>query len=200
MVKIMGEKRERFYTISARLVFSGIIVVLLAVFVVGLSIVINKGSVTPLLGLGAVVTGPGPAIQTNQTATHPIIISVGCSPLSTTYKCLNPAFNASTGILTVALSQNSGYNWTGVTVRFVTAGTVYSQTGVPELSWSPPFAVNVAGGLMSNTTKYINIPITSGAVSVGTNITGSIWAKYQLQVGGQVFYANISSAHIVVKQ
>jgi hypothetical protein len=85
-----------------------------------------------------------------------------------------------------------------VTVRFVTAGTTYSH-GVPELSWSPPEAVNVTGGLLTNTTKYVSIPITSGPVAVGTNITGSIVAKYQLNIGGEVSYANISSAVITVK-
>ena len=184
----MGEKREKFNTVSARLVFSGIIVVLLVALIVGLSIFINHGPIMPILGiLGTTTIKPS------------ITISAGCSPLSTTYKCLNPTFNASTGILSVALSQDTGYNWTSVTVRFVTAGTVYSQTGVPELSWSPPYAVNVTGGMLSNATKYVNIPITSGPVAIGTNITGSIWAKYQLQVGGSVSYANMSSAIIVVK-
>jgi hypothetical protein len=58
----------------------------------------------------------------------------------------------------------------------------------------------VTGGLLSNATKYVNIPITSGPVAVGTDITGSIWAKYQLNIGGEVSYANMSSAVIVVKR
>ena len=200
----MGEKREKFYTVSARLVFSSIIVVLLVALIVGLSMVINNGPIVPLLGIiGPSVSAATTTVMGSGTATvmpAPIVISVGCSPLSTSYGCLNPSFNATTGILTVALSQDTGYNWTSVTVRFVTAGTTYSQTKVPELSWSPPAAVNVTGGLLSNVTKYVNIPITSGPVSVGANITGEIWAKYQLQVGEMVSYKNMSSAHIVVKQ
>ncbi len=198
----MGEKREKFYTVSARLVFSSIIVVLLIALVVGLSLAINKGQVLPLLGVngGAAATSPVTTVAAyaNQTApAAPIVVSVGCTPLSTTYRCLNPSFNLTSGTLTVALSQDTGYNWTSVTVRFVPLGTTYSN-GVPELSWSPPMAVNVTGGLLSNATKYINIPITSGPVSVGSNITGSIWTKYQLQVGEGVSYANMSSARIVV--
>jgi hypothetical protein len=192
----MGNKRERFYTISARLLFSSIVIVLLVALILGLSVVINKGPIIPLLGV--IGTGTTTAAYITPTTAPPIIISVGCV-LSLNYKCENPSFNATTGILTVALSQDTGYNWTSVTVRFVTAGTTYSH-GVPELSWSPPQAVNVTGGLLSNTTKYVNIPITSGPVTVGTNITGSIWAKYQLQVGEQVSYANMTSAYIVIKQ
>jgi hypothetical protein len=194
----MGEKREKFYTVSARLVFSSIIVVLIvaALLIVGISVIVNKGPIVPLLGV--VGTSAPVAVYPNQTATPPIMISVGCT-LSSTYKCQNPSFNTSTGILTVAISQDTGYNWTSVTVRFVSAGTVYSN-GVPELSWSPPQAVNVTGGLLSNATKYINIPITSGPVSVGSNITGSIWARYQLQVGQEVSYANMSSAFIAVRR
>ena len=86
----MGEKREKFNTVSARLVFSGIIVVLLVALIVGLSIFINHGPIMPILGiLGTTTIKPS------------ITISAGCSPLSTTYKCLNPTFNASTGILSV---------------------------------------------------------------------------------------------------
>ena len=183
------------------MVFSSLIVILLAGLIVGLSITINHGPVLPLLG----VVGPGvaPASTTpnlNLPTLPPVTISIGCTPFSTSYKCINPSFNTTTGILTVALSQDTGYNWTSVTVRFVTAGTTYSQTGVPQLSWSPPQAVNVTGGLQSSVTKYVNIPITSGIVSVGTNITGSIWAKYQLQVGEQVSYANMTNAVIVIKR
>ena len=192
----MSEKREKFYTVSARLVFSSIIVVLLVALILGLSVVINKGPVIPLLGV--IGSGTTTIAYTDPTTTPPIIISVGCV-LSLSYKCENPSFNATTGILTVALSQDTGYNWTSVTVRFVTTGTTYSH-GVPELSWSPPQTVDVTGGLLSNATKYVNIPISSGPVAVGTNITGSIWAKYELQVGEQVSYANMTSAYIVIKR
>lgn len=197
------QRREKFYTVSARLVFSAIIVALIVVLVLGLSIAINHGPIIPLVGvLGTATTAytvpTTTATYTPTTTTAPIIISVGCSANSG-FKCLGPVFNYTTGNLTIALSQNTGYNWTSVTVRFVTLGAVYSH-GVPELSWSPPQAVNVTGGLLSNQTRYVNIPITSGPVSVGTNITGSIWAKYQLQVGEKVSYANISSAVIVIKR
>lgn len=198
MVKTMGQNREKFYTVSARLVFSGIIVILLVVLILGLSSVINRGPILPVLGILGPATTTATYASQATTVPQPIVVSVGCV-LSLNYKCENPSFNTTTGVLTVALSQDTGYNWTSVTVRFVTAGTNYSH-GVPELSWSPPQAVNVTGGLKTNTTKYINIPITSGPVAVGTNITGSIWAKYQLQVGEGVSYANMTSAFIVVKR
>ncbi len=194
----MGQQREKFYTVSARLVFSSIIVILIVVLILGLSSVINRGPVLPILGVLGTTTATNMHVNQTTTAPQAIVVSVGCV-LSLSYRCQNPSFNATSGILTVALSQDTGYNWTSVTVRFVTAGANYSH-GVPELSWSPPQAVNITGGLPSNTTKYVNIPITSGPVSVGTNITGSIWAKYQLQVGEGVSYANMTSAFIVVKR
>lgn len=197
------QKTEKFYTVSARLVFSAIIVVLVVVLILGLSIAINHGQILPLLGvLGPATTAytvsTTTAGYTSPTTAAPLIVSVGCSANSG-FKCLNPIYNYTTGNLTIALSQDTGYNWTSVTVRFVTANAVYSH-GVPELSWSPPAAVNITSGLKSNVTKYVNIPITSGPVAVGTNITGSIWTKYQLQVGEQVSYANMSSAVIVIKR
>jgi hypothetical protein len=204
--KIEAAKREKFYTVSARLVFSGILVVIIAALILGTSAIINKGPIVPILGIGNKNAGgfnptnASTSILPTSFATttvQPILINVTCSPFIS-FNCINPVYNYSTGILTVAISQNSGYNWTSVTVRFVTAGTTYSH-GVPELSWSPPEAVNVTGGLLTNTTKYVSIPITSGPVAVGTNITGSIVAKYQLNIGGEVSYANISSAVITVK-
>ncbi len=184
-----GEKREKFYTVSARLIFSGVIALLVVVAILGASVIINNGPILPLLGV----------IQ----LTNPIIggpsIGIICTPTSSAFGCINPAFNATTGLFTVAMRQTSGYNWTLVTVRFVAAGTTYSQTGVPILSWSPPLAVNITGGLANNVTKYVTIPVAYGPVSAGTNITGSIWAKYQLGAGKAQFYANMSSAIISVK-
>lgn len=182
----MGQKREKFYTVSARLVFSGILAAIIAILILGASSIINKGPIFPLLGIGMTTITPGEAAQ------------VTCSPYPP-YGCSNGSFNYTTGILSVAISQSTGYSWSLVTVRFVPSNTIYSQ-GVPVLSWSPPQAVNVTGGLPTNTIKYVNIPISSGPVAIGTNITGSIWAKYQLNVGGGVSYANISSAYIVVRR
>ncbi len=206
-----GQKREKFYTVSARLVFSTILIILILALVVVASVVINKGPVSPLLGVIPLAAVP----ITHQTTTNnntgypgspaaqapaPIIISVTCSPTSPIYGCINPVFNTTTGNFTVAIKQTSGYDWIRVTVQFVPKGTVYANTGVPELSWSPPEAVNVTNGLLNNTVRYINIPITSGPIAVGTNITGSIWAKYQLGEGKVQFYANMSSAVIQVKR
>jgi hypothetical protein len=199
----MGVKREKFYTVSARLVFSGIMVVLILALIVGVSIAINKGPITPLLGIGGSTVVHNSATSSNSTEHTtssdggPTIVEVTCAPYYL-FGCLNPYFNYTTGILTVAISQKSGYNWTSVTVEFIPANTVYSG-GVPIVSWSPPAAVNVTGGLLNDTVKYVNIPISSGPVGIGTNITGSIWAKYQLQVGEQVSYANMSTAFITVK-
>ncbi len=206
-----GQKREKFYTVSARLVFSTILIILLLALIVGASIVINKGPISPLLGVIPLVATPStyPAISQpatgnnsgyNTATTVPIIVSVTCSPTSPVYGCINPTFNTTTGNFTVAIKQVSGYDWIRVTVQFVPKNAVYASTGVPELSWSPPEAVNVTGGLLNNTVRYINIPITSGPVGVGTNITGSIWAKYQLGEGKPQFYANMSSAVIQVKR
>ena len=205
-----GAKREKFYTVSARLVFSSIVVILILALVVGASILINKGPITPLLGvIGSTNISRTVAGSTNHTVVGnttgypgtpapPIVISVTCNPNAPAYGCINPILNTTTGNLTVALKQTSGYDWIRVTVQFVPKGTVYANTGVPELSWSPPAAVNVTGGLLNNTVRYVNIPISSGPVGVGTNITGSIWAKYQLGEGKPQFYANMSSAVIEV--
>ncbi len=201
----MTEKREKFYTVSARLIFSSIIVVLIVALVLAASIVINKGPVIPLLGVIGARTSiePNGYIASNSIG-NPLSGSQGSLTVNAVcfgsiYAiCQNPSFNYTTGVLTVAIIQKSGYNWTSVTVRFVPSNTLYSR-GVPELSWSPPRAVNVTNGLLNNTIRYVNIPITSGPVAVGTNITGSVWAKYQLNVGGGVSYADISSAIITIK-
>jgi hypothetical protein len=195
----MSEKREKFYTVSARLVFSSIIVVLIVGLILGASVAINNGPILPLLGIGSTTSIPSYSTTIGNTGTAPIIVEATCSPTNTTFGCQYPYFNYTTGTFTVALSQRSGYNWTSVTVIFVPTGSDYSH-GVPVLSWAPPEAVNVTGGLLSNATKYVNIPITSGSVAVGTNITGTIWAKYQITLASTAKYANMSSAIIAVKR
>jgi hypothetical protein len=199
------EKREKFYTVSARLVFSSIMVVLIVGLVLGISVFVNHGPINPLLGVipigstsAATVNGTGSNIGRIPPPTA-IVVEATCAPTNTSFNCQYPYYNYTTGIFTVAISQRSGYNWTSVTVLFVPKGAPYSN-GVPILSWSPPRAVNVTGGLLSNATKYVNIPIASGPSSVGSNITGTIWAKYQITLGSTAKYANISSAVIVVNK
>ena len=188
--------REKVYTISARLVFSGIMVVLIAALILGASSFINKGPITPLLG----IINLGSSTTTILPNGSPIVVQATCTVASDAYTCQDPNFDYNTGIYTVAISQKSGYNWTFVSVNFVPSTAVYSN-GVPELSWfASRNTVNVTGGLPSNTVKYVNLPIFSGPVSIGANITGSIWAKYQMQVGGETLYANISTAYIAVKR
>lgn len=46
----MGAKREKFYTVSARLVFSSIMVVVIVALILGASSIINKGPILPLFG------------------------------------------------------------------------------------------------------------------------------------------------------
>jgi hypothetical protein len=205
----MGQaKREKFYTVSARLVFSGIMVILIVALILGASIVINRGPILPLLGIIGASSTPVPVTSPSITTTapNPIIVEATCSPTNATFGCLYPYFNYTTGTFTVALIQRSGYNWTSVSVRFIPTGTQYTQ-GVPDVAWSPPQAVNITGGnttangkWLTNTTKYVNIPIASGPVAVGTDITGTIWAKYQVTLASTSHYANLSSAIIVVKR
>jgi hypothetical protein len=188
--------RKKGHTVSAKLVFSGIIVVLIAALILGASSIINKGPITPLLG----IVNLGGSTTTILPNGSPIVIQATCTVASNAYTCQNPNFNYTTGIYTVAISQKSGYNWTFVSVDFVPSTAVYSH-GVPELSWfASKNTVNVTGGLPSNTVKYVNLPIFSGPVTMGANITGSIWAKYQMQVGGETLYANISTAYVAVKR
>jgi len=200
-------KREKTYTVSERLIFSSIVVVLIVAilaFVLGSSVapaMVNKGYTTTTIvpNQTASVTTSATTLATTSIPAAPIVVEVTCIPTSSNFECSNSYFNYSTGIYTVAIRQNSGYNWTMVSVNFVPANAVYSH-GVPELQWFVSRnVVNVTGGLPTNTVRYINIPITSGPVTVGTNITGSIWAKYELQVVGATSYANMSSAYIVVK-
>ena len=205
----MTEKREKFYTVSARLVFSSIMVVLIVAIILGASSFVNKGPIFPLFGIIGAGETPVHNVTTSSISVtpsgntglgaSPTLVMVTCSPTNTTFACLYPYYNYSTGVFTVAIKQDSGYNWTSVTVVFVPAWTKYSN-GVPYISWTPPGAVNVTGGLLNDTTKYVNIPIDSGPVAVGTNITGTIWAKYQITMASTPHYANMSSAVIVVKR
>jgi hypothetical protein len=191
----VGKGEEKVNSGSPRVAYSAIIAVLIVTVVLGASSIINRGPILPLFGIvsnGVHATNPGPLAPA-------VVVEVACSPANTTFACLYPYFNYSTGVFTVAISQKSGYNWTSVTVLFVPAGAQYSH-GVPVLSWAPPRAVNVTGGLLNGTIRYINIPIGSGPVAVGTNITGSIWAKYQVTLASTAHYVNMSSAVIVVKR
>jgi hypothetical protein len=96
--KIEAAKREKFYTVSARLVFSGILVVIIAALILGTSAIINKGPIVPILGIGNKNAGgfnptnASTSILPTSFATttvQPILINVTCSPFIS-FNCRNP--------------------------------------------------------------------------------------------------------------
>lgn len=114
--------------------------------------------------------------------------SSSCSQLGG-FTCSDPSYSYSTGDLSLYVGQNTGSNWTNVQVIFVPAGTNYTN-GVPNVDWTT--AGNVTGGLQTGSRAYVTLPATN-PVGVGTKLTGEIWAKYQLNIGGTYYYAELGN-------
>jgi len=107
------------------------------------------------------------------------------------FSCQSSSYSSSSGNLTVTVSQNSGSNWSVATVIFVAQGTPYAN-GVPLVSWNSGESLN--GGLKTGSSDSVVLP-ASGAVSVGSPLSGTLWAQYQLNAGGTFYYAEIGAVN-----
>jgi hypothetical protein len=105
------------------------------------------------------------------------------------YSCGSLIYNHTTGKLSATLGQSTGYNWAVVEILFVPQGTALSN-GVPQISWNN--ATSLSNGLANGTVASVLLP-ASGAVSSGTAISGTIWARYSLEVGGNENYVQLGA-------
>jgi LEA14-like dessication related protein len=105
------------------------------------------------------------------------------------YGCLDPVLSASTGNLSVGIGQNTGTNWTYADIVFVPQGTPISD-GLPVVSFSPPQAAY--GALASGVFYNVTLPATSPHIANGTNLSGTIWAKYYLKGSNVAQYVQMA--------
>ncbi len=110
---------------------------------------------------------------------------------NTLFYCLYPVYSSTTGNLSVETGQDTGANWTNVYFAFVPQGTQVNN-GIPDVSFASPHAVylsNVYSGFGYN----INLPISSQGTSVGTKMSGGIWAKYMVSGNSTQQYLQITT-------
>lgn len=121
-------------------------------------------------------------------------IGTTCS-IQQMYQCRFPIYYHATGNLTIALEQNTGSNWSIVSLIFVPQNVSYSN-GIPEIYWNSTTTETIIGGMPSGTFVNATLPI-SGPVNYGTKCTGFIWAKYQLTSGGTVEYTELTQVNAI---
>jgi hypothetical protein len=107
------------------------------------------------------------------------------------FACGSSAYNYANGNLTATITQSSGSNWSIATIIFVPQGTAYSN-GVPSVSWTGGTTLN--NGLKNGVSTTVMLPV-SGPVQIGTKVDGTIWAQYQTNVGGTMYYAELAAVN-----
>ncbi len=115
--------------------------------------------------------------------------STGACIVSPGYKCSGTVYTAATGNLSASIGQSTGSGWAAASFLFVPEGTAYTN-GVPDISWNSSTAVT--GGLASGGVDQVSLRV-SGPVGIGTSVSGTIWARYQLNAGGTVYYAEVAA-------
>jgi hypothetical protein len=118
-------------------------------------------------------------------------IAVSSCMGQTNSACSSSAYNHANGNLTVTIAQDSGSNWSIATIIFVPQGTPYSN-GVPSVSWTGGTTLN--NGLQNGVSDTVELP-ASGPVQIGTKVDGTIWAQYQTNVGGTMYYAELAAVN-----
>jgi len=96
------------------------------------------------------------------------------------YLCKSAAYDHTTGNVIVTLGQDSGNNWLTANIVFVSQSTPF-KNGIPAISFTG-FPANTilsgSGGLLNGEGQaYLYLP-ASGAVPVGTQISGTVYAQY----------------------
>lgn len=149
-----------------------------------LSMVLVALLVVVIVIVGAYLYTRSPSSTT--ATTIPLVTTCSNQP---NYMCQSPGYSSSTGNLTVKVEQNTGSNWSVATLIFVPQGTAYSY-GVPIVSWSS--GVSLSNGMQNGNLYTVKLPAT-GKTSLGSPISGTIWAQYQTNAGGTVYYAEVAS-------
>lgn len=107
------------------------------------------------------------------------------------FTCQAPIYSYphTSGNATLTLGQNTGTNWASASFTFVPQGTPFVN-GSPEVSWNNSVTLN--NGLYTGALTQIMLPV-SGPVPIGTWASGTIWAKYQTNIGGTYYYTQIGA-------
>jgi hypothetical protein len=98
------------------------------------------------------------------------------------FACGSSAYNYANGNLTATITQSSGSNWSIATIIFVPQGT----------AWTGGTTLN--NGLKNGVSTTVMLPV-SGPVQIGTKVDGTIWAQYQTNVGGTMYYAELAAVN-----
>ena len=101
------------------------------------------------------------------------------------------AYNHTSGNLTVVISQSTGSSWSVAYFLFVPAGTQYSN-GVPLVNWNA--SVLLPNVFASGSSVSVTLPV-SGPVAIGTHVSGTVWSKYQFNVGGTFYYLKVGTVN-----
>ena len=163
-------------------------------------------------------TTTGPIQNTTSTtapSTMPIKVSTSvnssyhqsnasaCTSANPNYECYNALFNQTNHTLRIGLMQSTGANWTNTAVTFVPKETPQTD-GIPNVYFNNSYTTlvgNMSGSLgftcpqnamCARSATYVTIQINPNSTSNGV-LTGSVWAKYQVLVGGQPYYADFGN-------
>ena len=94
------------------------------------------------------------------------------------YLCISPVYSHADGNIIATLGQSTGASWVTANFVFVGQGTAFNG-GVPAVSFTsaPANILLSSTGMQSGGEASLYLPAT-GAINVGTPISGTIWAQY----------------------
>ncbi len=102
------------------------------------------------------------------------------------FLCKISVLSAASGNLIVTVGQATGSTWYSANVAFLNS-TLVSSANTAAFYTATSNSVAL-GTLQSGTSQQINLPIVQSVSSVGTSITGQLWARYTTSSGGATFY------------
>ena len=111
------------------------------------------------------------------------------------YLCTNIILHNS--VLTMNIGQNTGFDWTGATIYYVTQAnsSSFNAQGDPTQIINQPNQVDYVtpSGIRNGQTVTVTIP-SPIQFNAGQTLVGTIWAAYTLkQTGATVYYTKIAT-------
>ncbi len=132
-------------------------------------------------------------------------INVSCLASNSNYTCNAVSYNQTSATLRLGLLQNTGINWTNVSIAFIPQDAGVSSPGAalnPYFNNNSTNVGNMPGSLgftcppnadCARPIEFANLRMVEFLAYGAVPVNGSVWVKYQLAAGGVPYYAQFGN-------
>ncbi len=178
----------------------GVILIIAVLGFIAIVIIFGPHNSTTTTTTTILQTGSGPTTTVAGTTTQNLGAYTYCAAASG-FNCSTASYNAGTGMLTVNVSQTSGYPWATANITFVSSSAAYQNITyqgnvyqIPAVSFSSPSA-DIFSNMQSGQYEVVTLP-ANGADVVNGYVNVTVWARYTVAYYNGTYYAEIANVSV----